>query len=131
MLSIEVRFGEALRTVLRRRYGRLPSAAFVTNQFNRRITGVNGVSGETIRRWIRGMSMPRYDHLEVLGEWLEMDFQELFGLESRSKTVSQTPSLVTRFSALHPELQERLIAVAEASSVFFRSAVGESRDATY
>ncbi len=114
-LGIEERFGQELRAALARSYGRVPSAQYVANQFNQRITISNGVSGESVRRWIRGVSLPRYDHLAVLTDWLGLDFQGVFDKESRSKAGRKAPSFATRFSALGPELQERLLALAEAS----------------
>ena len=114
-LGIEERFGQELRAALARSYGRVPSAQYVANQFNQRISASNGVSGESVRRWIRGVSLPRYDHLAVVTDWLGLDFQDVLDKESRSKAERKAPSFATRFSALGPELQERLLALAEAS----------------
>ncbi len=121
LYRIEQRFGHQLRVALVLRYGRVPSAAFVANQFNRLVTTSNGVSGESVRRWIRGVSIPRYDHLAVLTDWLGLDFQEILDKESRSKTERTAPSFVTRFSALGPEVQERLLAMADSSFSGFTS----------
>ena len=114
-LGIEERFGQELRAALARSYGRVPSAQYVANQFNQRISASNGVSGESVRRWIRWVSLPRYDHLAVVTDWLGLDFQDVLDKESRSKAERKAPSFATRFSALGPELQERLLALAEAS----------------
>ena len=114
-LSIEERFGNELRATLTHRYGRVPSAAFVANRFNQLTTARNGVSGESARRWIRGVSIPRHVHLAVLLNWLGLDFQGIFDGELRSKTERTTPSFVTQFSALGPEVQERLLALVDSS----------------
>ena len=121
LYGIEERFGHQLRMALMRRYGRVPSAAFVASQFNRLVTTSNGVSGESVRRWIRGVSIPRYEHLSVLTDWLGLDFQEILDKESRSKTERTAPSFVTRFSTLGPEVQERLLAMADSSYSVFAS----------
>ncbi len=113
--SIEERFGITLRAALRTRFGRLPSAAFVANQFNLRARTSGSVSGESVRRWMRGISTPRFDHFEILVAWLNLNLYEIFNRELRPKTACDKPSFVTRFSVLRPELQEDLLNLAEAS----------------
>jgi hypothetical protein len=66
-------FSEKLREGLRKRYGRLPSAAFVAIHFNRHSKAEKPISQETMRRWIRGISMPGYQHLFTLSIWLAVD----------------------------------------------------------
>jgi hypothetical protein len=51
----------------------------------------------------------------VLLNWLGLDFQGIFDGELRSKTERTTPSFVTQFSALGPEVQERLLALVDSS----------------
>ena len=70
-------FSERLREGLRKRYGRLPSAAFVAIHFNRRSKAEKPISQETMRRWIRGISMPGYQHLFTLSTWLALDVNKM------------------------------------------------------
>ena len=68
-LSFKDHFATALRAALKNEFGRLPSTTFVAKHFNLRVTS-NGVSGETVRRWVRGVSLPRCDHMQVLAQQL-------------------------------------------------------------
>jgi hypothetical protein len=70
-------FSSFFREGLRQKYGRLPSAAFVAIQFSRQLDGGKSVSHETVRRWMRGISMPTYSHLQVLAVWLVLDINKL------------------------------------------------------
>ncbi len=70
-------FSEKLREGLRKRYGRLPSAAFVAIHFNRHSKAEKPISQETMRRWMRGVSMPSYQHLFSLSTWLGVDVNQM------------------------------------------------------
>ena len=87
LIAIEERFASELRNALRKRYGSIPSAAFVTIQFNRRLVSKNGVSQESVRRWMRGLSMPSYLHLQILALWLGLSLDSLLGVEEKKESV--------------------------------------------
>jgi hypothetical protein len=70
-------FSDSLREGLRKRYGRLPSAAFVAIHFNRNNKVEKPISQETARRWMRGDSMPSYKHFYTLALWLALDISKL------------------------------------------------------
>lgn len=74
-------FSHVLRDALRKRYPR-SSTAKVANEFNLRALGVNTISGETMRKWRSGSTMPSPGHMVVLRDWLQIDFNQIF---SRSK----------------------------------------------
>jgi hypothetical protein len=76
--SINEQFGHVFRSALKKAYGKIPSAAFVAVQFNRRCLGTESVSQESARRWIRGFSIPDPDRLLVLSGWLEIDYNAVF-----------------------------------------------------
>jgi len=71
-VKVEERFASNFIEVLKARYGRVPSAAFVAIQFNRHNEGGKGISQESVRRWLRGLSMPSYQNLQVLALWLKV-----------------------------------------------------------
>ena len=73
-------FSGELRGGLKKRYGRLPSAAFTAIQFNRYSSQDAPVSQETTRKWMRGLSMPSYLHLKVLIVWLKLDIMKCLDL---------------------------------------------------
>ena len=54
-------------------YGRMPSAAVVCRDFNLRANDVSTISQETARRWIRALSLPEIDKLQILIQWLKLD----------------------------------------------------------
>jgi hypothetical protein len=70
-------FSTQLRERLRKKYGRLPSAAFVAIHFNRQNSLERPISQETARRWMRGVSMPSYQHLSALSTWLAVDVNQI------------------------------------------------------
>ncbi len=72
-VKVEERFAANLIEVLKARYGRVPSAAFVAIQFNRHNESGKGISQESARRWLRGLSMPSYQNLQVLALWLNVE----------------------------------------------------------
>jgi hypothetical protein len=67
-------FAKSLARHLLDYYGRVPSASILARDFNFRV-GVEGsqISQETARRWIRGISMPELDKLQVLVDWLNLE----------------------------------------------------------
>jgi hypothetical protein len=73
LLYLGHQFGKRLRDALIQRYKRLPSAAFVAIHFNRKLGNSKPVSNESVRRWMRGETMPRHEHMAVLVEWLNID----------------------------------------------------------
>ena len=55
-------------------YGRIPSASILARDFNLRAgEGMRTISQETARRWIRGMSLPELDKLQILSQWLNLE----------------------------------------------------------
>ena len=70
-------FSTQLRERLRKKYGRLPSAAFVAIHFNRQNGLEKPISQEMARRWMRGVSMPSYQHLFALSTWLAFDVNQI------------------------------------------------------
>lgn len=72
-------FSHSLRESLKLRYGKVPSAEVISRDFNLRAHGTSPVTQESVRRWIRGESLPKLDHLIVLAKWLHLDLNEIFG----------------------------------------------------
>ena len=67
-------FAKNLARQLLEYYGRIPSASILARDFNLRADeGLRAISQETARRWIRGMSLPEFDKLQVLAQWLNLD----------------------------------------------------------
>lgn len=77
-------FGETLRSSLKRRYGKLPSAAVVAREFNLRCNDCPAVCNETVRRWIRGVSIPDATRLATISHWLNIDYNSFFSRPQRA-----------------------------------------------
>jgi len=54
------------------------STSFLANEFNLRALNVPTISGETMRKWRSGSSMPAPGHLTVLRKWLDLDLNKVF-----------------------------------------------------
>lgn len=76
------KFERTLRTGIERKLGRQVSAQRFADQFNLRAHGTDTISRETARKWIRGTTIPDYERLAVLIEWLELDPLEFLGNEN-------------------------------------------------
>lgn len=113
-------FSKALRERLKEKYGRLPSAAFVAIHFNSRSKEHKEISQETARRWMRGVSMPSYLHLNTLNMWLKLDLGKFFAPD-RLKTdeslhecavdfcCEETRKIVKLISTLSEKKQQNLL----------------------
>lgn len=69
----KMRFSKALNFALLHKFGRIPTANSLANQFNFRAEGMAGVTRETARKWLTGQAIPEVAKLIVLVDWLELD----------------------------------------------------------
>jgi hypothetical protein len=81
------KFERTLRTGIAKKLGRQVSAQRFADQFNLRAHGTDTISRETARKWIRGTTIPDYERLAVLIEWLELDPLEFLGTKMQRKIV--------------------------------------------
>jgi hypothetical protein len=72
------KFAEILNRALINKYKKVPSGAFLSNQFNLRAEGTTTITAETARKWVKGLSVPEIDRFKVLINWLELDVDGLF-----------------------------------------------------
>ena len=109
MHSLKQGFAELVQSALLARFGRLPSAAFIARQVNRKLGEKQGISGETVRRWLRGLAMPTYAHLGALAAWLEIDFGQVlrFSLPSDTSSPPHTERQSARQANRRPHSQIR------------------------
>jgi hypothetical protein len=72
--DIKAHFAIGLNNQLQSYYRRIPSASILARDFNARLRdGMNPITQETARRWIRGLSMPEMDKLQILIQWLDLN----------------------------------------------------------
>jgi hypothetical protein len=74
--DVKENFSCILRESLRARFGRVPSAAVLAREFNLRAYDTTPISGESARRWLRGVCLPEEERLRVLVNWLGLDFNQ-------------------------------------------------------
>jgi len=72
------KFAEVLNHALIKKYKKVPSGAFLSNQFNLRAEGTTTITAETARKWVKGLSVPEIDRFKVLIKWLELDVDSIF-----------------------------------------------------
>ena len=83
-------FSHSLRERLKLQYGKLPSAEVIARNFNLRAHDTTPVTQESVRRWIRGESLPKPDHLIVLVQWLHLNLNEIYGIGSHPESACQS-----------------------------------------
>ena len=83
------KFSHSLRESLKFHYGKLPSAEVVSRDFNLRAHGTTPVTQESVRRWIRGESLPKPDHLIVLVQWLHLNLNEIYDPGNHTESACQ------------------------------------------
>ena len=71
MDRVKQAFSMELIESLKRAYGgRLPAIAAIARDFSLKAPHLSHVSTETIRKWIRGESLPHISRMQVLIDWL-------------------------------------------------------------
>jgi hypothetical protein len=87
-------FCQELNKKLLAYYGRVPSATVLSRDFNLRAKDVPTISQESARRWIRGLSIPESNKLQLLIEWLDLDPLLIFPSQTNSE-ISELSGRVT------------------------------------
>ncbi len=77
--DVKDEFARLLKEGLQAHFGRMPAVAAVTREFNLRAHGVEPVTQESVRRWLKGISMPEERKLRILVTWLKLDLSRCFG----------------------------------------------------
>lgn len=72
-------FSICLNEALLRKYGKVPSATFLANQFNLRAIGTTTITRESARKWLNGLAIPEMSRLQVLVNWLEINPMDFLG----------------------------------------------------
>lgn len=69
--AVKLVFANQLKEALLRVYkGRLPSIASIARDFSLKSPHLSHISSETIRKWLRGESLPHVSRMQVLIDWL-------------------------------------------------------------
>jgi len=76
--SLKESFKLVFKNSLIDRYGKIPSATFIANQFNIRANNEYKITRETARKWLNGSSLPELPRLTYLTYWLNLDLNLIF-----------------------------------------------------
>lgn len=69
--TMKQQFANQLKKCLSIHYGgRLPSIATIARDFSLKANHLPHVSGETVRKWLRGETIPQYPRVQSLADWL-------------------------------------------------------------
>ena len=98
------KFERTLRTGIERKLGRQVSAQRFADQFNLRAHGTDTISRETARKWILGTTIPDYERLAVLIEWLELNPLEFLGNEN----AQENQTLLNEVDIFIPDESKRM-----------------------
>ena len=75
---MESLFAKELNRRLLEYYGRVPAASILARDFNLRANGITPITQESARRWMRGLSLPENNKLQILVEWFDIDTNLIF-----------------------------------------------------
>lgn len=89
----QLKFANALKQKLTERFGKIPTASHLANQFNLRAHGTEPITQEAARRWIKGLSLPQIEHFQVLNSWLGLRVHEFLEMTQEGNFSSQAFAL--------------------------------------
>ena len=79
MIEMKRQFSSHLKKCLENRYGgRMPSFSTIARDLSLNATHLPHVSAETVRKWIRGDTIPHYPRMQSLADWLGSELIEPF-----------------------------------------------------
>jgi PAS domain-containing protein len=105
--AVTRRFAKALRLGLLKKFGKVPSTSEIAERFNQQAIGTKGISRETVRRWLRGLSYPETDRLQLLLDWLELNPADIL-IDSRTQKPS--PKISPETGLVKSERQKAMFA---------------------
>jgi hypothetical protein len=103
-----VKFAEILNRALKRKYKKVPSGAFLSNQFNLRAQGTTTITAETARKWVKGLSVPEIDRFKVLIKWLELDVDGLFNTKEVHLSLKESNDAIDAIESKMHDLVEMI-----------------------
>lgn len=109
--QIKSAFADCLIASLKRVYaGQMPSISVIARDFAFRGPHLPHVSGETVRKWLRGESLPHVSRMQVLIEWLGPEIALPF--EHHPRTAHQPPVSPGRSDSAPTENIRELVSIA-------------------
>jgi len=76
--EVKDQFASILQAALVDKFGGLPSNSVIAREFNLRAYDSEPVTHESVRRWIKGISMPDERKMRILVSWLALDLRKCF-----------------------------------------------------
>ena len=79
MVEMKRQFSSHLKKCLENKYGgRIPSFSTIARDLSLNATHLPHLSAETVRKWIRGDTIPHYPRMQSLADWLGSELIEPF-----------------------------------------------------
>ena len=110
-MTVSTAFAKNLKEKLCAFYGgRMPSFSTTARDFALRSPHLKHVSSETIRKWVRGSSLPTVERLRVLNEWFQCDLMlETKHASDQSNDSELIPYLILQLNQQDKNLICRMI----------------------
>lgn len=106
--EFKVKFAELVNRALIKKYKKVPSGAFLSNQFNLRAEGTSTITAETARKWVKGLSVPEIDRFKVLIKWLELNVDDLFNTKEVDFSRKETSDVIDAIEIKIHDLSEMI-----------------------
>lgn len=82
--AVKDQFANILCEALAEKFGGIPSNSVIAREFNLRAYDSEPVTHESVRRWMKGISMPDERKLRILVSWLDLDLRKCFQVTETS-----------------------------------------------
>jgi hypothetical protein len=99
-------FSIALQKALLKRYKKIPSSSFIAKEFNLRSAFTKPITAEAARRWIKGISVPEFEKLAILRNWLALDLNLICIESTMPPTRKEQPQSLQVSTIDHGKFQE-------------------------
>lgn len=106
--EFKVKFAELVNRALIKKYKKVPSGTFLSNQFNLRAEGTSTITAETARKWVKGLSVPEIDRFKVLIKWLELNVDDLFNTKEVDFSRKETSDVIDAIEIKIHDLSEMI-----------------------
>ena len=120
--SNDVEFREIFRAKLKAgliaKYGRVPSSRQFSDDFNNACSYKFPISGETARKWIRGISVPNGLRMQILYNFLGID--GLSSIDQKSDFQPDVLEIWSLYVGFPPRTQRMVLELARELSLIAR-----------
>lgn len=125
---VKAAFANRLTECLRNAYrGQLPSIAVIARDFSLKSPHLPHVSGETIRKWLRGESLPHVSRMQVLIDWLGPEIASPFEHYGRAVAYQTNQHNSNTYEPLTNNISELLAIASTLTEKEYQSVLSIAR----